>query len=227
MISGDELKYRNGLAGFLSLGIAPPYPIRRVPLAGAFALTGPVGTVWTCDTSAAPNPAPVPNVQWPKTNASDSFNDSLRQGMETGAQMRRAQEERERIDLERERLELERQRLDADRQRSRDLSGQPGASVPTPPATVSDPYLQEWLTKAQPRMGLYPDFAAVVFESDVAITPDMVKLMAGSEFAADIAYYLGTHKAEARAIAMLPLLDAARAIDAIEAQTKADADKSK
>ncbi len=41
MISGDELKYRNGLAGFLSLGIAPPYPIRRVPLAGAFALTGP------------------------------------------------------------------------------------------------------------------------------------------------------------------------------------------
>jgi len=147
--------------------------------------------------------------------------------MEIGAQLRRAQQERERIELERERLDLERQRLDADRQRSRDLSGQPGASAQTPPATVSDPYLQEWLTKAQPRMGLYPDFAAVVFESDVAITPDMVKLMAGSEFAADIAYYLGTHKAEARAIAMLPLLDAARAIDSIEAQIKADSDKSK
>ena len=63
----------------------------------------------------------------------------------------------------------------------------------------------------------------MVFESDVAITPDMVRLMAGSDYAADIAYYLGKHKAEARAIAMLPLLDAARAIDAIEARLKADA----
>jgi hypothetical protein len=147
--------------------------------------------------------------------------------MDIGAQNRRGREERERIELERERLELERQRLEFERQRPRDQAGQPGAAVPLAPPASSDPYLQEWMAKAQPRMGLYPDFAAVVFESDVAITPDMVKLMAGSEFAADIAYYLGTHKAEARAIAMLPLLDAARAIDAIEAQIKADADKSK
>lgn len=185
-----------------------------------------VGTVWTCDTSAAPSPAPAPSIQWPRRNATDSFNDSLRQGMEIGAQARRAREERERIELERERLELERQRLEAERQRSRDLSGSPGVSGPAVPAPVADPYLQEWLAKAQPRMGLFPDFSAVVFDSDVSITPDMVRLMAGSDFAADIAYYLGTHKAEARAIAMLPLLDAARAIDTIESKVRAEAEKS-
>lgn len=182
-----------------------------------------VGTVWTCDTSAAPSPAPAPSIQWPSANPNGGFNDSLRQGMEIGAQMRRARDERERLELERERLDLERQRLEAEKRRSSDLSGQPGAAAPMQPPASSDPYLQEWLAKAQPRMGLYPDFAAVVFESDVAITPDMVRLMAGSDYAADIAYYLGTHKAEARAIAMLPLLDAARAIDAIEARLKADA----
>lgn len=180
-----------------------------------------VGTVWTCDTSASPSPAPAPRIQWPKNNSNDSF----RQGMEIGAQLRRARQEQERIELERERLELERQRLEAERQRPRELSGQPGASSPGAPAPVADPYLQEWLAKAQPRMGRFPDFSAVVFESDVTITPDMVRLMAGSDFAADIAYYLGTHKAEARAIAMLPLLDAARAIDEIEAKVKADAEE--
>jgi hypothetical protein len=146
--------------------------------------------------------------------------------MDIGAQIRRGREERERIELERERLELERQRLEFERQRPRDQAGQPGAAAPVAPPASSDPYLQEWMAKAQPRMGLYPDFAVVVFESHVAITPDMVRLMAGSDYAADIAYYLGTHKAEARAIAMLPLLDAARAIDAIEAQIKSGAKKS-
>jgi hypothetical protein len=179
-----------------------------------------VGTVWTCDTSSAPNPFPAPNVQWPKNNSNDNF----QQGFAIGAQLRRAQQERERIELERERLDLERRRFEAEGQRSRDLAGQPGLGDPTTAPTTSDPYLQEWLAKAQPRMGLFPDYAAVVFEGDVAITPDMVRLMAGSDYAADIAYYLGTHKAEAKAIAMLPLLDAARAIDGIEARIRASAE---
>lgn len=41
MISGHELKYQNGLVGLLGLGMTLPYPIRRVPLASAFALTVP------------------------------------------------------------------------------------------------------------------------------------------------------------------------------------------
>jgi hypothetical protein len=45
MISGDELKYRNGLAGFLGLGIALPYLITPNPLAGGFALTRPFDPV--------------------------------------------------------------------------------------------------------------------------------------------------------------------------------------
>jgi len=41
MISGDELKYRNGLADFLGLGIALPYPFSPRFQSGAFALTVP------------------------------------------------------------------------------------------------------------------------------------------------------------------------------------------
>ena len=41
MTSGDELKYRNGLAGFLSLDINPPHPHHLNRQSGAFALTGP------------------------------------------------------------------------------------------------------------------------------------------------------------------------------------------
>jgi hypothetical protein len=41
MISGDELKYRNGLAGFLGLGIGSPDPNCLKSQSGAFALTVP------------------------------------------------------------------------------------------------------------------------------------------------------------------------------------------
>jgi len=50
MISGDELKYRNGLADFLGLGIALPYPFSPRFQSGAFALTVPF-SVFFCDFS--------------------------------------------------------------------------------------------------------------------------------------------------------------------------------
>jgi hypothetical protein len=46
----------------------------------------------------------------------------------------------------------------------------------------------------------------------------MVRLMAGSKYAADIAYHLGKNRAEALAISRLPLIEAARAIDQIESR---------
>ncbi len=42
MISGDELKYRNGLSGLRGLGMPLPYPIRCVSLTSALALKVPI-----------------------------------------------------------------------------------------------------------------------------------------------------------------------------------------
>lgn len=85
----------------------------------------------------------------------------------------------------------------------------------------SDPVIDEWLKAAAPRMGLYQDFEKVVFAADVSITLDMIRLMTPSSIAADIAYYLGTHKMESLAISKMNLADAARSIDRIDAKLKA------
>lgn len=135
--------------------------------------------------------------------------------MAIGAQARRSQQERERHEAE---LELYRAQTEAARRQAESSSvGQ----APTDEKQGQLPeYLQMWYQRAQPRMGLYPDFAEKVFADNVAITPGMVMLMSGSDYAADIAYYLATHQAEARAISQLHLLDAARAIDRIEKELK-------
>lgn len=170
-----------------------------------------VGDVWTCDQRSTGG-----GIDWSILNrTSDSAADNFVKGMEIGQQAQRSRLERERLMLEQERLKLERELLG-----QRKLESSARGSVPA--GTQSD-YSQKWLEKAKPRMGLYPDFAKVVFEGDVAITPAMVMLMSASNYAADIAYYLGTHKAESLAIAQLPLLEAARAIDAIEAKVKSAA----
>ena len=41
MISGEELKYLNGLVGLRGLGMGEPYPHRLTFQSGAFALTVP------------------------------------------------------------------------------------------------------------------------------------------------------------------------------------------
>ncbi len=50
----------------------------------------------------------------------------------------------------------------------------------------------------------------------------MLGLMAESRYAADIAYYLGKHKAQAAAISIMSPSGAARAIYGIEAQIARD-----
>ena len=85
-------------------------------------------------------------------------------------------------------------------------------------APQKNPAMDEWLKSAGPRMHIYPDFEQVVFAPDVSITDDMIRLMASSPLAADIAYYLGTHKIESLAVSKMSLQDAARSIDRIEKQ---------
>ena len=85
-----------------------------------------------------------------------------------------------------------------------------------PSQAQSDPVIDEWLRAAGPRMHIYPDFEKVVFAPDVTITVDMIRLMTSSEWAADIAYYFATHKAESWAVSKMSLQEAARSIDRIE-----------
>lgn len=94
-----------------------------------------------------------------------------------------------------------------------------GAATP-PDKTQPSPAMREWLKAAGPRMHLYPDFEEVVFTREVAISTDMVRLMAGSPLAADIAYYLAKRRMESLAISQMSLLDAARAVDRIERTLK-------
>lgn len=178
-----------------------------------------VGSVWTCNQSA-----PRPGVDWnASSRAGNSYNDSLQRGLAVGEQIRRARQERERLKLEQKRLELDRQLLE--QRRSEAQVGSQDRSVPsqgTPaPSALTQSQIQAWLDKARPRMARFPDFEKIVFDNGVNITPDMVILMTGSDYAADIAYYLGTHRAEATAISRLPMMDAARALDEIEARLRA------
>ena len=93
------------------------------------------------------------------------------------------------------------------------------------PLVESPPHVTAWFRAAQPRMHLYPDFQQVVFSQDLAISDDMIKMMASSPLAADIAYYLGTNKMESVAIKSMPFLDAARAISDIEKRLIQSANK--
>jgi hypothetical protein len=85
------------------------------------------------------------------------------------------------------------------------------------PASV----LQQWRRAAAPRRERYPDFDAVALAPEVPISLDMVRLMAYSPYAADIAYYLGKHRDEAERIAAMGFLDAAAAIQRIERKVAA------
>ena len=122
---------------------------------------------------------------------------------------------REREEADRAKLEAEKLAAERDFYRSQTPNGSiqknPGnLAIQSAPASS---YSEAWLAKANLRRNLFKDFDRVVFAPDVRITDDMVMLMSSSQYAADLAYYFGTHKAEALAISRMPLLDAARAID--------------
>lgn len=113
-------------------------------------------------------------------------------------------------------------------QQTRNAAAQTGARATTPTGQgqangQQNPVLQEWLRAAGPRLHLYPDFQSVVLTPEVRITEDMIRLMAGSPLAADIAYYFGKNRFEALAVSQMTLLDAARAVDRIERNLKDNA----
>lgn len=166
-------------------------------------------------------------IDWRLLQPNTGFVDGFLQGQRERQEAERRNLEIENIKLQnrQKQLELEQQQQ-AQRIKSEEASRR--QEVPKldsnrkdPQKAGENPVFDEWLKAAVPRMGLYPDFEKVVFSGDVAITNDMIRLMADSLLAADIAYYLGMHKYESMAISKMNLSQAARAIAQIETRLKA------
>ena len=64
----------------------------------------------------------------------------------------------------------------------------------------------------------WDDFDEVVMNPDLQISMDMVALMVESQYAADIAYYLGSHLEESEVISRMKLPWAGKAIFSIETE---------
>jgi hypothetical protein len=79
---------------------------------------------------------------------------------------------------------------------------------------------KQFVTAIQSRKGRWADFDEIVFKSNVAYSEYMLALMAQSPYAADIAYYLGTHPNESALYASMPPEQSGPAIRAIEEKAK-------
>lgn len=130
----------------------------------------------------------------------------------------------ERLQKEQMQLQSETLRLQNEQLRRRIELEKLQASPPVNPTITTDKadsvVMQKWWSAATPRLRLFPDFEKVVLAPDVPLTITMINLMSESEYAADIAYYLASNKAEAYGISQMPLLSAARAISEIEFRVK-------
>ena len=136
--------------------------------------------------------------------------------MQQAEQIRALQIQNEQAENQRRNMEEQARAQERQRRQQAEQSQQKSQANNQP-----DPVIDEWLKAAAPRMGLYADFEKVVFAPDVSITTDMIRLMTPSPLAADIAYYLGSHKIESLAISKMSLVEAARSIDRIESKLKA------
>ncbi len=76
----------------------------------------------------------------------------------------------------------------------------------------------QFMARAELAKAKYDDFESVALNSTVPINQSMAEALFDSELGPDIAYYLGNHPDEAREIASLSPLSAARHIGAIEAR---------
>jgi hypothetical protein len=111
----------------------------------------------------------------------------------------------------------ERERLLREDAQRRELQQQQ-QQAQKPPATTHAP--QEIISRFESiikyRRYKYEDFNEVVYDDNLSITLDMIALMSESEYAADIAYYLGKHPDETAAVSKMALPQAGAAIFAIE-----------
>ena len=128
----------------------------------------------------------------------------MQQQMQVIQQIEAARVARAQADM----LEAQARREEEDRRRT--------SNTTSPQNVIVDPVLIAFNSAASARRHLYPDFESVAYAPDVQITVDMIKLMTGSSYAADIAYYLGKNKGEAAEISRMHILQASKAITDIE-----------
>ena len=85
----------------------------------------------------------------------------------------------------------------------------------------SDLALQQFQVRAEAARQKHPDFDAVVGNQNLAISQDMLQIMAESEVGADVAYHLGKNPAEAQRLSMLPPALMGREIARLEVKMSA------
>jgi hypothetical protein len=78
-----------------------------------------------------------------------------------------------------------------------------------------------FLEAIKPRKHLFADFDQVALHGKAPLTPGMLALMARSPYAADIAYFLGSHPEQSGAIAQMQPEEARVAMKQIEASAAA------
>lgn len=127
---------------------------------------------------------------------------------------------RARAERDRAEAELIRQRTEAVRRENTSPYIPSAAAAGTSSPSTLNAIVEKWLVAAQPRMHLFADFDKVVFASDVPFSERIIEMMSGSDYAADIAYYLAQHKAQVIAIDQMSTLESAKAISNIEARLK-------
>lgn len=87
---------------------------------------------------------------------------------------------------------------------------------------VQQQYRQEvalsWQAQAEDARTRYADFDKVVTAPDLPISEQMGVMLAQSDFGADIAYHLGTHRAEAARLAQMTPIEQAMELGRLEAR---------
>lgn len=164
------------------------------------------GNSASCQTRTQPT---APGIRWDQMpGPRNTATESLQQGMALGSQAAQSRAERKRIEAE---TELYRAQAEAVRR----------GTQSAPIVEAAPDYVARWRTAVGPRAHLYPDLVEKITDPLLPLSQSMIELLSSSPLAADLSYYLATHRTESAAIAGMGLLDQARAIDRIEHELKA------
>jgi hypothetical protein len=87
--------------------------------------------------------------------------------------------------------------------------------------TGTQAVVANFLQAIKPRKHLFADFDQVVIHGKAPMTPDMLAMITPSPYAADIAYFLGSHPEQSGSIAQMPPDAGRAAIKEIEAAAAA------
>lgn len=85
---------------------------------------------------------------------------------------------------------------------------------------------EAWRTQVAEARGRYADFDQVAMREDLPISPELGRVIQGSDVAADIAYHLGKNPEVAKSLSQMGQIEQARAIGRLEAALSAPKPKT-